>query len=160
MRSSCQEQNAISSLFRRRDAATIVASSALFSVNDALTHSALLVQGFPSNNVVDEDFVVHIPFPLVSSAATNGGDGDDRADVIKNNPFDKHPAVQLLVQALQLNKMCGYISLINSHQVLSDNVESDWTLFDCNFGIPLFDRSLNREVCEMIIRNHLCSSAK
>jgi hypothetical protein len=39
--------------------------------------------------------------------------------------------------------------------------ESDtdyWTLLDLNFGIPLFDRSLNREICHLLVTRRLFSS--
>lgn len=33
--------------------------------------------------------------------------------------------------------------------------EDDWVLLDCNFGIPLFDSSLNKEVCTKILNEGL-----
>lgn len=34
--------------------------------------------------------------------------------------------------------------------------ESDWALLDCSFGIPLFDATLNKQVCEKITSNGIC----
>ncbi len=35
-------------------------------------------------------------------------------------------------------------------QLASNETMNDWMLFDCVFGIPLFDQQLNRRVCEQI----------
>ncbi|KAI1308996.1 Protein FAM91A1 [Halotydeus destructor] len=129
-----------------RDAATIRTTSALFSINEAVAHSALLIQGFPSNNVMDEDNLVHIPFPVARKAAEPEEEGQDGVPV---NPFFDHVDVVQLTESLSLNNMVGYLSLVNlpGESAGSEN----WTLFDCNFGVPLFDRVLNKEICQMIV---------
>lgn len=37
------------------------------------------------------------------------------------------------------------------------NVQSDWVLLDCCYGIPLFQADVNREVCERVASHLLCS---
>ena len=37
------------------------------------------------------------------------------------------------------------------------NVQSDWVLLDCCYGIPLFNTDVNREVCERVASHLLCS---
>lgn len=38
--------------------------------------------------------------------------------------------------------------------------ESDWLLLDCSFGIPLFEGSLNKKVCERLLDEKLCNSLR
>lgn len=161
----------------RHDAIVYDSSSALFSINKSLSRSALMVQGYVSENIGDEKLMVHIPFPIHLSE-----EGNTRGTPIKENPLLKHPAIQELTAVLDLNKMCGYISLIrlpaegsgeNDGQNLSppsmeapgvnplcDSELAKWTLFDCHFGIPLFNRVLNREICHRLVSNRLFSSNK
>ena len=40
------------------------------------------------------------------------------------------------------------------------NLESDWVLLDCAFGIPLFDAHVNQQVCNRIAAQSLCSRDK
>lgn len=35
----------------------------------------------------------------------------------------------------------------------------EWTILDCNFGMPLFDVDINTRICEYIVRN-LCNDEK
>ncbi len=37
------------------------------------------------------------------------------------------------------------------------NVQSDWVLLDCYYGVPLFQADVNREVCERVASHQLCS---
>ena len=37
-------------------------------------------------------------------------------------------------------------------------VEDEWNLLECYFGIPLFESSINKQICEKIVSNGLCNS--
>lgn len=41
-----------------------------------------------------------------------------------------------------------------------DEPYADWTLLDCCFGIPLFDRRLNKLICDNVQKSNLCLSNK
>ena len=42
-------------------------------------------------------------------------------------------------------------------QTCDPNVQSDWVLLDCCYGIPLFNADVNREVCDRVASHLLCS---
>ncbi|KAH6922838.1 hypothetical protein HPB50_019840 [Hyalomma asiaticum] len=131
---------------------TVPTSNALITLNDALTHSAVLIQaqGVPNGQV-------NIPFPFDDQESGEG------------NKLVKHPALQRLSEELRLGCSCGYVTLmrIRAREPVSideppddDDVEEnleDWTLLDCCYGIPLFDNALNKEVCAKILKHRLCS---
>lgn len=67
-----------------------------------------------------------------------------------------------LHQLLKLEFFSGYISLINPYketatteQPTIDDDPNDWILFDLRFGIPLFDRDLNRRILTLFKENKL-----
>lgn len=39
-------------------------------------------------------------------------------------------------------------------------VENDWVLLDCCFGLPLFESEVNKEICERISSQGLCSTQR
>ena len=39
-------------------------------------------------------------------------------------------------------------------------LDSEWLLLDCSYGIPLFDAEVNREVCDRIVSQGLCSKER
>lgn len=47
---------------------------------------------------------------------------------------------------------CEYVQL--------DEPYAEWTLLDCCFGIPLFDRQLNKLICDNVQKSNLCLSSK
>lgn len=72
--------------------------------------------------------------------------------------FYKHPSVIKLHEHLKLEHFSGYISLINPYKDTqsSDNPDfTDWILFDVRFGIPLFDRTLNKRILALFQANKL-----
>lgn len=78
------------------------------------------------------------------------------------NVFFKHPSVVKLHELLKLEHYSGYVSLINPYKDSSSsssssaNLEySDWILFDVRFGIPLFDRHLNKRILDLFKENKL-----
>lgn len=134
---------------------TVPTSNALITLNDALTHSAVLIQaqGVPNGQV-------NIPFPF------------DNQESSKGNKLVNHPALQRLSEELQLGCSCGYVTLMRIRarepagvdEPPNDDADDgddehleDWTLLDCCYGIPLFDNALNKDVCAKILEHRLCS---
>lgn len=146
-----------------RDSGIIPVANALITINDAATHSALLVQAYsnkPTNNTNEE--LVYVPFPL-----------DEKVE--NGVCFENHPVVQCLSSKMDLQRTCGYITLVDvnfSSKTVTSGLGGDepndvskekfenWTLFDCHFGIPLFDRALNKQVCKKLLSHQLCNSDK
>jgi len=114
---------------------------------------------------------VYVPLPLSSLQEQNVTDqGSDCPNTSSEFIFEKHPAVRKIVEELSLQNTCGYLTLINlsedydpsapeniSSQTTEDNLSS-YVLFDCNLGIPLFDRALNRKILNQMEERRLCSS--
>ncbi|KAL8571463.1 hypothetical protein ACOMHN_051169 [Nucella lapillus] len=85
------------------DPGVIAASNILLTLNDALAHSAVFVQG---HGMYTEGTVVHISFPL---------------DKVENGSFSQgywqcHPAVQRLSRLVDMDHSCGFVTLLNPHQ--------------------------------------------
>lgn len=83
------------------DPSTVQMSNALPILNDALCHSAVLVQG--QGSVAD---FYYIPFPLHSSSNI------DNDCSHKNTNFESHCAIRLLSKELDLKHNCGYITMM------------------------------------------------
>lgn len=82
------------------DPGVIAASNILVTLNDALTHSAVLVQG---HGWQSKGKVVNISFPFKKE------EGSFSKDSIQN-----HPALQCLCDKIDLKHSCGYVSLLNT----------------------------------------------
>ncbi|ESN90745.1 hypothetical protein HELRODRAFT_156211 [Helobdella robusta] len=131
------------------DPSIIPASNILLILNDALSHSAILVQGHGADQ--KDGQTVYIPFPL------------QQAD--KRSKLERHTSIERLYECIDLEHTCGYITMLKTapSDGIVDDVsgeddfdEDDWLLLDCCFGVPLFDRKLNKEVCARIQDNKLC----
>lgn len=110
----------------------------LLSINDALLHSAVLLQGFSYgiNNFKDElQQIRHIPFPLGS--------------IEKNSNLEK------LTSLIDLENTCGYVSMLTLSSINSEEV-----LLDIRFGIPLFDEKISEIIRNGIIKYKLCTKDK
>ncbi len=59
-----------------------------------------------------------------------------------------HPAVKALDKAMNLSKSIGFIKMILIDDPTSGILK--WVPFDIQYGMPLFDKKLNREVCNKI----------
>lgn len=192
--------------------------NALNSINDALTHSPILIQAYPvlpnGGNLINGEEKVFVPLPLISKTLHDNNEGDQQAksqtnslDSMTNNPLidlEKNVAIQKLSQCMNLKKVCGYITMLRSAESVkkilkeqgnenatsiygnrktpeTDNIPAvdpedsekssdkvklkdleeqleDYTLFDCHFGVPLFDRFLNKQVRNRISSQNLCAS--
>ncbi|XP_015781162.1 protein FAM91A1 [Tetranychus urticae] len=207
-----------------RDSAKITADNALHTINDMLTTSPVLVQGYASKSDFPADDLIYIPFPLTC---------EETKDEEISNPFENHPVIVKLSKTLDLRFTCGFVTLIRHtkfHDLSSeqteeslvddilkvpssnpDELEGDWktnddmvleeedsalltfdensvdapidkseeideskfqeteeakeleindefkywSLIDCHFGVPLFDRALNKSVCNKLLKHHL-----
>ncbi|KFD53678.1 hypothetical protein M514_05383 [Trichuris suis] len=168
-----------------QDPSVLRTSNCLVVINELLLHSAVFLQGL--NCEAENMQVVHIPFPRDPVEASD----PERL----HGPLEEHPVVDRAVRYLQLNNLCGYITLIlvgNSSQpslqsaveksddlfgkaslshkdprklspAYSCDVEqeySNWALFDCVFGLPLFNFELNDQVCGRLASFQLLNSDK
>uniref|UniRef100_T1J6S9 FAM91 N-terminal domain-containing protein n=1 Tax=Strigamia maritima TaxID=126957 RepID=T1J6S9_STRMM len=182
------------------DPGVLPVSNVLLTLNDALTHSAVLVQGY---GVSADGELQYIPFPI-----------DDSENSKENARV--HSAIASLSREMDLRHSCGYVTMLkmtsksDSHIRKADSVtdksdstlflnlpvngfkdesaihvleaeldslalqtnvtpskskvsnkvslsDRDWTLLDCNFGLPLFDAQLNKVICEKFSHFQLCS---
>lgn len=181
-----------------RDPTFISLNNAVNVINDALTHSPLMIQGYPiqpiGGNLINSDERVFVPLPLVSSEERIKETSSTNEQLYPVS-LEKDPAVISLSNHLNLKKICGYITLLRSaesvHKILSQENESSnsfanrrrstnfgdeessnvdenssrlsetemekFTLFDCHFGVPLFDRFLNKQVINRISSQGLCN---
>jgi hypothetical protein len=159
------------------DPAIISTSNILLTLNDALSHSAILVQGYASVQIERE--LVHVPFPLPLTEGDNAGE-----DPVEVQRLSHHVAISELDAAIDLRHTCGYVTMLNTSraqtatELLTDEMpvvdssdpsglsvvqngvkqltEPNWTLLDCHFGIPLFDSVVNKAVCQRIAKYKLC----
>jgi hypothetical protein len=111
----------------------------LLSINDALLHSAVLLQGFSyetNNHFKDEQQQIrHIPFPLEQK--------------------EKHGGLEQLISNIDLENTCGYISMLTLSSTKSEEV-----LLDIRFGIPLFDEKISETIRNGIVKHKLCAKDK
>jgi hypothetical protein len=148
-----------------RDSGIVPISGSLLAINESATYSPILVQAYPKNSIkISNNELIYLPLPFLDDTQQN-------EDNIASNPFQNHPSVNALSAQINLHRICGYITLINLHSdSVSDQLGGDchdysqelnkWTLFDCHFGIPLFDRTLNKNVCNRILSNNLFDPIK
>ncbi|XP_071043761.1 protein FAM91A1 isoform X2 [Parasteatoda tepidariorum] len=105
------------------DPSTVLMSNALPILNDALNHSAVLVQGQGSQT----DFF-YIPFPFL--------DSDDGSS---ETSLNMHPSIKKLMKDVDLLHSCGYITMINVKK--SSTVLKNQDNF--NFSLEKLNRKLN-----------------
>ncbi|CAL1270776.1 unnamed protein product [Larinioides sclopetarius] len=84
------------------DPSTVAMSNALPILNDALCHSAVLVQG--QGNAAE---FCYVPFPL-----QKGGEMG-KVNESKEYTWEDHFAVKVMAEELDLKHNCGYITMIN-----------------------------------------------
>lgn len=157
-----------------RDSGIISLAAALVTINETLTHTPALVQAYSKlpRSQLDEERV-YVPLPLSSLHEQDKADQDsDSPSSSSEFIFEKHPGVRKLVEELSLQNTCGYLTLIslsedydpsapeNLSSTASQDSLSSYVLFDCNLGIPLFDRALNRKILNQMEERRLCSSER
>uniref|UniRef100_A0A668VRQ6 Family with sequence similarity 91 member A1 n=1 Tax=Oreochromis aureus TaxID=47969 RepID=A0A668VRQ6_OREAU len=168
------------------DPGVVPTSNVLTMLNDALTHSAVLIQG---HGMHGHGETVHIPFPF---------DEEDLKGEFSYSNMCVHKALQKLKEHVDLEHQCGYITMLNSNNrhrrrpsdrdthlgggldtngstesfelVTEENngegkgktdtlsSEDEWVPLELCFGMPLFSSELNRKVCRKIASHKLCSN--
>jgi hypothetical protein len=110
----------------------------LLSINDALLHSAVLLQGFSYgyNHFKDEQQQIkHVPFPF--------------------EQIDKNSGLEQLIANIDLQNTCGYVSMLTLSSTHTEEV-----LLDIRFGIPLFDEKISETIRNGIVKHKLCAKDK
>uniref|UniRef100_A0A8C4HF94 Family with sequence similarity 91 member A1 n=1 Tax=Dicentrarchus labrax TaxID=13489 RepID=A0A8C4HF94_DICLA len=168
------------------DPGVVPTSNVLTMLNDALTHSAVLIQG---HGMHGHGETVHIPFPF---------DEEDLKAEFSYSNMCTHKALQKLKEQVDLEHQCGYITMLNSNnrhrrrasdsdthlgggletngstesfELVTDenngegkakteslSSEDEWVPLELCFGMPLFSSELNRKVCRKIASHKLCSN--
>lgn len=96
------------------DPGVVPTSNVLVMLNDALTHSAVLIQGHGMHGMGE---TAHVPFPFDESELQ----GD-----FSSHCMGVHKALKVLRERMDLEHFCGYITMLNpsshhvSHRRLSD----------------------------------------
>ncbi|XP_069032072.1 protein FAM91A1 isoform X2 [Embiotoca jacksoni] len=85
------------------DPGVVPTSNVLTMLNDALTHSAVLIQG---HGMHGHGETVHIPFPF---------DEEDLKGEFSYSNMCVHKALQQLKEQVDLEHQCGYITMLNSN---------------------------------------------
>uniref|UniRef100_A0A3Q1C4V3 FAM91 N-terminal domain-containing protein n=1 Tax=Amphiprion ocellaris TaxID=80972 RepID=A0A3Q1C4V3_AMPOC len=85
------------------DPGVVPTSNVLTMLNDALTHSAVLIQG---HGMHGHGETVHIPFPF---------DEEDLKGEFSFSNMCVHKALQKLKEQVDLEHQCGYITMLNSN---------------------------------------------
>ncbi|XP_020487304.1 protein FAM91A1 isoform X1 [Labrus bergylta] len=97
------------------DPGVVPTSNVLTMLNDALTHSAVLIQG---HGMHGHGETVHIPFPF---------DEEDLKGEFSYSNMCSHKSLQKLKEQVDLKHQCGYITMLNSNnrhrRRASDTVE-------------------------------------
>ncbi|KAM6974027.1 LOW QUALITY PROTEIN: protein FAM91A1 [Tautogolabrus adspersus] len=97
------------------DPGVVPTSNVLTMLNDALTHSAVLIQG---HGMHGHGETVHIPFPF---------DEDDLKGEFSYSNMCTHKSLKKLKEQVDLEHQCGYITMLNSNnrhrRRASDTVE-------------------------------------
>lgn len=138
-----------------RDSSIISISNALLAINETAIYNPLLIQAFPENNYKpDSDELIHLPLPLLDQETDQ-----QEANYVYEKSFRQHSAIKELSKHIRLDRICGYITFINYEKQDRNNLD-EWIIFDCYFGIPLFDRDLNKKVCNQIQSNRLFEKSK
>uniref|UniRef100_A0A3P9JCK9 Family with sequence similarity 91 member A1 n=1 Tax=Oryzias latipes TaxID=8090 RepID=A0A3P9JCK9_ORYLA len=85
------------------DPGVVPTSNVLTMLNDALTHSAVLIQG---HGMHGHGEMVHIPFPF---------DEEDLKGEFSYSNMCVHKALQKLKEHVDLQHQCGYVTMLNSN---------------------------------------------
>lgn len=103
------------------DPGVIATSNILLTLNDALTHSAVLVQ---AHGWQSEGKTVTVAFPFQR---------EDSGD-FSSGAYQKHNAIQRVAEHIDMKNSCGYMTLLNtgreSHTVWKEEHEEDFLMED------------------------------
>uniref|UniRef100_A0A8C0E093 Family with sequence similarity 91 member A1 n=1 Tax=Balaenoptera musculus TaxID=9771 RepID=A0A8C0E093_BALMU len=95
------------------DPGVVPTSNVLTMLNDALTHSAVLIQGHGLHGIGE---TVHIPFPFDETEL--------RGEFTRVN-MGVHKALQMLRNKVDLQHFCGYVTMLNASSQLANRKLSD-----------------------------------
>lgn len=166
------------------DPATVPVSNVLFSLNEALAHSPVLIQGY---GVYGEGESINVPFPFDDVLLES-----QYSEILKslNNLFDlktscgyvtllniysqKHTLLSSPTQVESimsidsdkgfvnvgdsntLNSQCSIESAKSNNNVSDNENESSWLPLQIFYGIPLFDDELNIEITRKLVSASIC----
>lgn len=117
-----------------REPTCVSSHNALSNINDALTHSPVLVQAYPiqpiGGNLINSEEKVFVPLPLTTTSeielesnadetSKKDNEGEDKME-----DYEKVPAVIKLSKCLNLKKVCGYITLLRSSESVKKLMEN------------------------------------
>ncbi|XP_015754940.1 PREDICTED: protein FAM91A1-like [Acropora digitifera] len=104
------------------DPGIVSVSNVLITLNDALSHSAVLVQ---AHGVHTEGEVVYVPFPLDCKYGQS----------FSADNMEAHPTIQKLAKCLDLDHSCGFISMLKP-SVSKQSANARRRTISANFGMP------------------------
>ncbi|XP_039709749.1 protein FAM91A1 isoform X2 [Pteropus medius] len=123
------------------DPGVVPTSNVLTMLNDALTHSAVLIQGHGLHGIGE---TVHIPFPF-DETELQGGEPDLASGSDVNGSTE---SFEMVIEEAAIDSATKQNSVATA--------EADWVPLELCFGIPLFSSELNRKVCRKIATHGLC----
>ncbi|KAJ7374980.1 hypothetical protein OS493_001707 [Desmophyllum pertusum] len=126
------------------DPGIVPVSNVLLALNDALSHSAVLVQ---AHGVHTEGDVVYVPFPLDCKYG----------EPFSEDNMEAHSAIQQLSKCLDLEHTCGFISMLKP-SVSKQASNARRRTISANFGMPPPAMSDPRSLSPLIVINDMYSS--
>ncbi|EPY84790.1 hypothetical protein CB1_000444023, partial [Camelus ferus] len=123
------------------DPGVVPTSNVLTMLNDALTHSAVLIQGHGLHGTGE---TVHIPFPF-DETELQGGEPDLASGSDVNGSTE---SFEMVIEEATVDSTTKQNSVATT--------EADWVPLELCFGIPLFSSELNQKVCRKIATHGLC----
>lgn len=121
-----------------REPTFVSVRNALNTINDALTHSPLLIQAYPiqpiGGNLINSEEKVFVPLPLespvdpvIASQLSDDlqvvGEKEEPGQDVGELDLEKDPAVVSLSKHLDLSRICGFITLLRSSESVKKLVE-------------------------------------
>lgn len=151
-------------------------SNVLMALNEALTHSAVLLQAYSKRQEAE---IVYVTFPFTSPDQDTTPESTDILEEGKEaapvkKALTSHPALTALAQFADITHSCGYVTFINTTKQYSDRQDEspptchshididryeDWKILDMYFGVPLFSTEANKHTCQLLLSHKLCTEA-
>ncbi|XP_035747461.1 protein FAM91A1 isoform X2 [Egretta garzetta] len=124
------------------DPGVVPTSNVLTMLNDALTHSAVLIQGHGMHGMGE---TMHVPFPF-DEAEQQGGEAELASGSDVNGSTE---SFEMVIEETSMDS-----AVKQSLEV--PTTELEWVPLELCFGIPLFSSELNQKVCRKIATHGLC----
>ena len=144
-------------------------SNVLMALNEALSHSAVLLQAYSKRNEAE---IVYVTFPFDKPGTDQNDSNHVDEEAPKKLDLVNHPALTKLSNFVDFEHSCGYVTFINcskqysdrqdeSPPICSSNVDidsfDDWKLLDMYLGVPLFSTEVNKHTCDLLLSRNLCT---